>query len=53
MKPIALAALLATLIATAGAGRGAAAGPFDVPLPPANQAAHVLNRAAFGPRPEA
>jgi uncharacterized protein (DUF1800 family) len=51
MKPIALAALLATLIATAGAGPGAAAGRFDVAIPPANQAAHVLNRAAFGPRP--
>jgi len=51
MKPIAQAALLATLIATAGARSGVAADRFDVAIPPANQAAHVLNRAAFGPRP--
>ena len=51
MRPIALAAVFATLIATAGARSGTAAGRFDVALAPAKQAAHVLNRAAFGPRP--
>src|SRR5688500_582824 len=50
MRPIALAVVLGVLIATAGAGAGAA-GRFDVALAPAKQPAHVLNRLAFGPRP--
>ena len=49
MKPV-LAVVLGTLVVTAGSGSGAAAGRFDVAMPPARQAAHVLNRAAFGPR---
>jgi len=49
MKPV-LAVILGTLVVTAGSGSGAAAGRFDVAMPPARQAAHVLNRAAFGPR---
>ena len=50
MRPIALAVVLGILIATAGAGAGAA-GRFDVALAPAKQPAHVLNRLSFGPRP--
>ena len=50
MRPIALAATCVTLIAAA-TGPGTAAGRYDVALAPAKQAAHVLNRAAFGPRP--
>ena len=49
MKPV-LAVILGTLVVTAGSGSGAAAGRFDVAMPPARQPAHVLNRAAFGPR---
>src|SRR5687768_8720369 len=51
MKPLALAALCVALVATAGAQSGTAAGRYDVALAPAKQAAHVLNRVAFGPRP--
>jgi uncharacterized protein (DUF1800 family) len=51
MKPIALVATFALLIATAGAQSGTAAGRFDTPLAPGKQAAHVLNRLGFGPRP--
>src|SRR6187431_941231 len=50
MRPTALAVICLTLIAT-GTQSGAAAGRYDVALAPAKQAAHVLNRAAFGPRP--
>jgi uncharacterized protein (DUF1800 family) len=51
MKRVALAAGVALLVAAAWEGTGAAAAPFDVGLAPAKQAAHVLNRLAFGPRP--
>ena len=50
MRPTALAVVWLTLIAT-GTQSGAAAGRYDVALAPAKQAAHVLNRVAFGPRP--
>ena len=50
MRPTALAVICLTLIAT-GTQSGAAAGRYDVALAPAKQAAHVLNRVAFGPRP--
>src|SRR6187399_1977820 len=50
MRRIALAATCITLIAT-GTQSSTAAGRYDVALAPAKQAAHVLNRAAFGPRP--
>jgi uncharacterized protein (DUF1800 family) len=50
MRPSALVAICVTLV-VAGAHSGTAAGRFDAPLAPARQAAHVLNRAAFGPRP--
>jgi len=50
MRRIALAATCITLIAT-GTQSSTAAGRYDVALAPARQAAHVLNRAAFGPRP--
>ena len=49
MRPSALVAICVTLVA-ASAHSGTAAGRFDAPLAPARQAAHVLNRAAFGPR---
>ena len=49
MRPSALVAICVTLV-VAGAHSGMAAGRFDAPLAPARQAAHVLNRAAFGPR---
>src|SRR5687767_8350041 len=51
MRPGVLGVALVTLIATAGAQSGVAAGSFDVALAPAKQPAHVLNRLAFGPRP--
>jgi uncharacterized protein (DUF1800 family) len=50
MRPTALAVICLTLIA-ADTQSGAAAGRYDVALAPAKQAAHVLNRVAFGPRP--
>src|SRR6188508_2092062 len=50
MRPTALAVICLTLIAT-GTQSSTAAGRYDVALAPAKQAAHVLNRAAFGPRP--
>ena len=49
MRPSALVAICVTLV-VAAAHSGTAAGRFDAPLAPARQAAHVLNRAAFGPR---
>jgi hypothetical protein len=49
MRPSALVAICVTLV-VAGVHSGTAAGRFDAPLAPARQAAHVLNRAAFGPR---
>jgi uncharacterized protein (DUF1800 family) len=49
MRSIALAVGI-TLVAAATLP-GTAAGRYDVALAPARQAAHVLNRAAFGPRP--
>src|SRR5690349_15791418 len=51
MRTIVLAVVFAALIATAGARSGTAAGRFDTALAPSKQAVHVLNRAAFGPRP--
>ena len=51
MKPVVLAAIGIGLIAAAAAQSGTAAGRFDIALAPAKQPAHVLNRAAFGPRP--
>src|SRR6185503_9536113 len=51
MRSIALAVICVTLVATAGTQSGTAAGRYDVALAPAKQAAHVLNRVAFGPRP--
>ena len=51
MRSIALAILCVPLVATAGSQSGAAAGRYDVALAPTKQAAHVLNRVAFGPRP--
>jgi len=51
MRSIALAVICLTLAATAGTQSGAAAGRYDVALAPPKQAAHVLNRVAFGPRP--
>ena len=39
------------LVVAAGTLSGLAAERYDVALAPAKQAAHVLNRAAFGPRP--
>src|SRR6186713_2213624 len=50
MKPVVLTVTCIALVAAAGAQSGAA-GRFDVALAPAKQPAHVLNRAAFGPRP--
>jgi uncharacterized protein (DUF1800 family) len=51
MRSIALAIFCVTLVAAAGSQSGAAAGRYDVALAPTKQAAHVLNRVAFGPRP--
>ena len=51
MRSTALAVICVILVATAGAQSGSAAGRYDVALAPAKQAAHVLNRVAFGPRP--
>src|SRR5690349_10619024 len=48
MKLVVLTAISIMLIA--GSQAGTAAGRFDVPLAPAKQPAHVLNRIAFGPR---
>jgi uncharacterized protein (DUF1800 family) len=50
MRSIALAIFFVTLVGTAGMQSGAAAGRYDVALAPTQQAAHVLNRVAFGPR---
>jgi uncharacterized protein (DUF1800 family) len=51
MRTTALVVVFAMLLATAGARSGTAAGRFDTALAPTKQATHVLNRAAFGPRP--
>ena len=51
MKPVVLIATGIALLAAAGTQSGMAAGRFEVALAPAKQPAHVLNRAAFGPRP--
>src|SRR5215208_7715952 len=50
MRSIALAVIGVTLIAAATLP-GTAAGRYELALAPAKQAVHVLNRAAFGPRP--
>jgi uncharacterized protein (DUF1800 family) len=50
MRSTALAVISVILVATAGMQSGSAAGRYDMALAPAKQAAHVLNRAAFGPR---
>ncbi len=50
MKPAGLVAGLAALLACAALAREPA-NPFDVKLANDRQALHVLNRAAFGPRP--
>jgi uncharacterized protein (DUF1800 family) len=50
MKPTALVTLCIITLVFVGAHSGTAAGRFDTPLAPAKQAAHVLNRVAFGPR---
>ena len=50
MRPVALASILALLVATVAADSGTPARRFDSKLAQDKQAAHVLNRLAFGPR---